>query len=167
MKSLLFILASIISASNTFATSGDIFVGEWVNTDAQGIPRIVISKKGNSWRIQAWGRCSPTPSDWGETGLHLVADSAGGKEYRCCFAKWEKQHADTYFTIKLQGTGSHYYTKVIEGKETEFRADVPQIMIESITVFKDKSKRANYRKLSLLHKKQEVKLEENSSTEKQ
>lgn len=155
MKRLLHVFVSILAMSYAFgASSEEEFKGEWINTDTQGIPRIVIRKGGDVWKIHAWGRCTPDPCDWGETTLHLIGDSVGAKEFKRGFAKWEKDFADHFLLIRFEGTGSDYYTKEINGEKIPVRADVPQILVETIALFKDKNGRSNYRKVSLLHKRQ-------------
>ena len=153
MKRFLPMFVSILAVSYAFGASEDNFKGEWINTDTQGITRVVIRQEGDVWKIRAWGRASPNPIDWGETTLHLIGDSAGAKEFKRGFAKWEMGFADTFLLIRFEGTGSDYYTEEINGEKVHFRADVPQILIENITLFKDKSGRSNFRKVSLLHKK--------------
>jgi len=56
-------------------------VGTWVNVNAatRDIVRVVLTDKGGTLEVQAFGACSPTPCNWGQVaGLAYAASVAGG-----------------------------------------------------------------------------------------
>ena len=56
-------------------------VGTWVNVNAatRDIVKIVLTNKGGSLGVHAYGACSPTPCDWGQVpGQAYAASVAGG-----------------------------------------------------------------------------------------
>ncbi len=69
----LLVLLSLV-ASEAAAQTGESspFVGEWRNLASwtRGIVRIDIHQTNGRFFVQVWGRCHPSPCDWGE----VVAD---------------------------------------------------------------------------------------------
>ena len=60
-------------------------VGTWINTDKAtgGIAKLILSQEGNSFFVQAFGACAPSPCDWGRVegrvyslGVSLQAGAA-------------------------------------------------------------------------------------------
>lgn len=58
--------ANTINAEVLFSTFTSLD-GEWTNTDPNALPTLLIS--GNTTKLRAWGKCSPTNCDWGTTTL--------------------------------------------------------------------------------------------------
>ncbi len=75
---LMILLTSTLSAKDIESASAnitaDIFStftsldGKWTNTDQNALPTLLIS--GNSTKLRAWGKCSPTNCDWGTTKIY-------------------------------------------------------------------------------------------------
>src|SRR6185436_16430557 len=89
-----------------------------------GTTRLVIWQEEKTWRIQAWGRCSPTDCDWGKVELKCLGDHASDPVAKYGLAHWDKGFSDTYMTLRLE-------------KE--------KLRAETFTCFKDKSGRSDYR----------------------
>lgn len=111
--------------SSSLVVAADPFVGKWVNTDEMtgGVTRLEVEKKGDGWAIQAWGKCHPTDCDWGKAPLHLLADF-GDTEMKYGLAHWDAGFSEKHATL---------------------RADKGELVVETYTVYKDKSGRSNYR----------------------
>ena len=91
--------------------------GMWVNPhqDTRGLTKLEITKNGDKWQMQAWGRCHPEDCEWGKVDLHLLAASAGSKDQTHAFAKWEPGFKTQYVVIQIE-------------KE--------QLLVQTISVFK-------------------------------
>jgi len=59
--------ASTSNAEALFSTFTSLD-GKWTNTDPKSLPTLLIS--GNTTRLRAWGKCSPTNCDWGTTKIY-------------------------------------------------------------------------------------------------
>lgn len=66
-----------ISAEALFSTFSSLD-GKWTNTDPNALPTLLVS--GNSTKLRAWGKCTPTNCDWGTTTL-----SKHGAGFRAVF----------------------------------------------------------------------------------
>lgn len=83
--------------------------GMWYNTDpSKGI--VALKFGGNDLRrtVQAWGKCSPRPCDWGTTPVQ----SAGRGTYSATFSSQvatRKLSMKMISTYKLQVTAVYYY----------------------------------------------------------
>ena len=159
MKRMKFYVVILLSSASVLSSVGYCrnqkdFIGTWISTDKSngGIIKIRIEEDPNGWTIQAWGRCIPKPCDWDKTTFYLVGDSAASETLSYGFAHWEQDFKDTYIFMRFEGHASIYTTKEINGKEVKIRREVPQIIVESISIFKDNSGRSNYRSVILLHK---------------
>ncbi|MFL6468025.1 MAG: hypothetical protein ACJ72Z_08715, partial [Pyrinomonadaceae bacterium] len=100
--------------------------GEWVNVDTgtRSLTRLVVSKAGKAWGIEAWGKCHPTDCVWGATVLTPVGSSVEDFSFTRGFAVWNAGFATKYVTLTLN-----------EGRMT----------VETVTIFRDPSGRANTR----------------------
>jgi hypothetical protein len=65
-KTVLAVLFSILAAPAAFAQISR-FTGDWVNTNPNtgGIVRIQVTAAGANVHVHIWGKCSPSPCDWG------------------------------------------------------------------------------------------------------
>jgi len=117
-------LALLLGSS--LSVAADPFAGKWVNTDEKtdSITRLQIKAEGDSWVIQAWGKCHPTDCDWGKAPLHVLGDSPGDKEMKYGLAHWDHKFADAYITLHFE-----------KG----------ELVPETYEVYKDKSGRSNFR----------------------
>lgn len=104
----------------------DRFLGEWVNVDGAtgGITRVSITQSLTGWTVRAFGACSPTDCEWGETPLYLVGDSVDSTSYDRGYAIWDFGFAVSYVSFRIEGS---------------------QLESESFTIFQDGSGRSNYR----------------------
>lgn len=103
------------------------FMGTWINTDSNtsGITKLVISQRGRSLNIQAFGKCQPTDCDWGTTQLITYGNNVQDRNHQFATASYNKSFAETLLTLKLNSRGN-------------------QINLESFTEFTDNSNRQNY-----------------------
>ena len=62
----LFVAAALAIATPAFAGADD-WVGHWVNSNLStaNLVSIDITKPGANLRVHPWGKCTPTPCDWG------------------------------------------------------------------------------------------------------
>lgn len=116
----------ILIAGVSLGADANPFAGKWVNMDAdtRGITRLSVETNGDEWEVEAWGSCQPKECEWGKTQLHQLGDSVDDKEMKYGFAHWDSGHADTHVT---------------------FRIEKGRLMVETYTIFKDKSERSSYR----------------------
>ena len=79
--------ALVAFTSPAFAETKAHYFGHWVNEDAatKNIVYIDISNgPGNKIRVHAYGKCTPTPCDWGTVFADRIPDGSGFK-YRAAF----------------------------------------------------------------------------------
>jgi hypothetical protein len=126
----------------TALAGGSALEGTWGNPDKAtgGITKMVISKSGSNYVIQAWGKCSPNDCDWGKANLHLIASCPASTNVSSALATWDQGHAMQYMVLQIEPAHPN-----------------AQVLVQTFTVFKDASKRSNFRALYLLQK--EVKVE--------
>jgi tetratricopeptide (TPR) repeat protein len=117
---------SITKKSDAVSRKSSDMLGVWVNTDPDtgGITKIAIYEKDGATLIRAFGSCSPKDCDLGSTEFHALGDTARSMEFPYGFATWNSGFAVYYFTLKL---------------------DNDKISVTNSTIFKDKSRRTNYR----------------------
>jgi len=65
----------LVFSSVSFAGLNN-FAGTWknVNTRTKGITKLVISVKGRTATVHAWGKCQPRDCDWGTVRAHYDRD---------------------------------------------------------------------------------------------
>jgi hypothetical protein len=80
------------------------FLGEWVNADNEartGINRVEVTKKDDTWWIEAWGYgVGATEAPWGKVKLDLFGDNVLSKALPYGFATWETKPGVNHVTIK-------------------------------------------------------------------
>ena len=115
-----------LSCMKTSYAQLDEMVGVWVNTDraTRGTTKIAIHEKDGATLIRAFGACSPTDCDLGSTDFHMLGDSVQSTKLPYGFATWDSGFAVSHFTLKLEND---------------------TMSVSTFTIFKDKSKRTNYR----------------------
>ncbi len=114
---------------STWSQAADRFLGQWVNVDeaTENLTRIEITKTdGDGLLIQAWGAGGRGGEiDQGKVPLTLLADSAGSRDMKYGYATWDHKFAEMHVTLRLEKSWV--------------------MTVEDFTIFKDKSKRSNYR----------------------
>ncbi len=66
------LLALILASSDVQPASPDALVGSWINQAATpNITQVVVRRDGADLLVHAWGKCTPTDCDWGETKIAL------------------------------------------------------------------------------------------------
>lgn len=99
--------------------------GTWNNCDkhTRNLVKVVITSKGDTLLVHAYGACVPTPCDWGEVkGLAYASSVAGGPAVAFS-ALYSFGFKDTILTGHLDGAS---------------------LVVEDFNTFKDGSGRANY-----------------------
>jgi hypothetical protein len=104
----------------------DGFLGKWANVDEKtaGLTRIEVSKNDDGWKIQAWGAAAGKEIDQGSVVLHLLGDTAVDATMKYGFASWDHNFKEMHLTLRLENV---------------------QLIVEDFNIFKDKSRRSNYR----------------------
>ena len=110
--------------------------GEWVNVDprTRGLTRLVISRSEKGWNISAWGNCHPRDCVWGSVVIAPVGSSVDDHSFYQGFAVWRAGFATKYVTLKL---------------------DNVHLQAEVITIFCDRSGRANFRSVDRFQRGEE------------
>lgn len=105
------------------------FLGEWVNinSDTDGITRLIISSSYQGTKIRAFGQCHPHDCDWGTTELRLVVENQYSNHPTFAIARWDKDFAEKALILHLTDNA---------------------LTVEQYTVFTDDSGRSNYRNVS-------------------
>jgi hypothetical protein len=124
------------------------FTGTWGASDGRtdGLLRLEIGTEGTRWTIRAWSECEiryeaarrasadaesdpdhPPPYDPPPLAtLHLLADTVCDNEMKYGIAFWDFGFMETHLTLLLEGD---------------------ELIAEDFNVFKDDSRRSNYRTL--------------------
>jgi len=69
------LLALILVSSDVQPASPNAIVGSWINQSATpGITQVVVRREGADLLVHAWGECTPTDCDWGETKIAVWND---------------------------------------------------------------------------------------------
>lgn len=137
MCSIVILFVFVLAGSELSATGQTVHIeGDWVNVDSStgGITRLVISKTETGWGIEAWGKCHPKDCVWGSVVLDPLGSSVADYSFKQGFAVWNAGFATTYVTLILT-----------RGRLTA----------ETITIFRDRSGRANYRKVEMFQRTEE------------
>ena len=100
-------------------------LGTWVNVNAatRDIVRVVLSEKGSSLHVHAFGACSPTPCDWGDVAGQAYAASVSGGATVAFSANYAFGFKNTMLTGHLDGV---------------------HLIVEDFNVFHDGSGRSPY-----------------------
>jgi hypothetical protein len=107
--------------------------GEWVSISprTRGITRIVISAESDGHIVEAWGKCHPTDCAWGRTQLTRVGKSVEDRSFTSGYAVWEPGFASKHVLLLLERR---------------------MLRVETVTVFKDRSRRSSYRVVEYLRR---------------
>lgn len=134
-------LASVSKRRQTSIT------GTWGASDdrTEGLLRLEISTEGTTWTIRAWADCDvrnealylselqawrgdpdhqPEPISPPVATLHLLADTVCDTEMKYGIAFWDHGFKETHLTLRFEGD---------------------ELIAEDFNVFKDGSRRSNYR----------------------
>ena len=127
-------LCSVAGQEKAASSPQERLVGGWVNADkdTRGLKRLAVAKKDDTWSIEAWGSGGGGEIPWGKTSLALLGDSAGSKDLPYGFASWDPGFAVTHLTLRLEKD---------------------ELVVDTFTIFKDKSGRSNYRSVQRFKKK--------------
>ncbi len=114
---------SVAGSSTAIDSGASQFIGSWENPVSwtQGIVRIDIHQEHEQLKVQVWGRCHPTPCDWGVKSPELFI----------AHTNWK--------TISLRLT----YGRDNEGIETDLLLRLesgPRLRAETYTTFIDDRK---------------------------
>lgn len=131
---LLFVAAAVLfTLPQTVSSQEPDLVGEWVtiNPRTRGITRIVVSKSDSGWAVQTFGKCHPYDCDWGWVELHPVGASVEDHSFASWFAVWDPGFATKFVTM-------------VRTEDT--------LTVETVSIFKDCSRRGNYRLREVLRR---------------
>jgi hypothetical protein len=105
------------------------FVGDWINVDTKtsGTARLKISDEKQILKIRGWGNCTPGECDWGAVRLHLFRSQENPRRFDYGFASWDWRFAECHMVLHL---------------------DQNVLLVDSYTIFKDKSGRTDYRSVA-------------------
>lgn len=115
----------MLSASAVFGQLSDL-KGEWesISPYTRGITRVIITSDPNGDSIEAWGKCHPRDCGWGKTLLSRVGKSVDDHSFNRGYAIWEPGFASKYMLLTI---------------------DRRMLRIETVTIFRDRSRRSSYR----------------------
>jgi hypothetical protein len=113
----------------TDATGGPVdsspLVGTWINTDKAtgGIVKLILSQEGNSFFVQAFGACAPSPCDWGKVEGRVYSSGVDSQEGMAFTARYDFGFMETSLAVYLKSG---------------------ILVLDSFNTFKDGSRRSNY-----------------------
>jgi len=112
------------------------FVGNWINVSPSGnLPRVQINSIPGGVTVHIWGKCTPTPCDWGTQPGLLYSPNAATNPLTGAVAvtsSFPQSFARRTVVIRPLGTN--------------------QIEVEVYTEFTDHSGRHNYVDRNVLHR---------------
>jgi hypothetical protein len=78
MRKFVIVVLFTLFAAPAFAQLGR-FTGNWHNTNpaSGGLIRLVVTAAGPNVSVHAWGKCTPTPCDWGTRPAIVYAPNVG------------------------------------------------------------------------------------------
>lgn len=119
-------LAALVLLSQAASANELIALGKWknVNPETNGMVELDIQKYDQKLFINAWGSCSPTNCEWGETDFHMLSSAVGKPPLAQAIARWDNDFSQRTFTFKAEGR---------------------KLLIESFVVFTDDSGRSPYK----------------------
>ena len=137
MKRLAFLVVIFLAGSLANYAQGTELEGEWVamSPRTRGITKIVITAESDRHIVEAWGRCHPTDCAWGRTELTRIGKSVEDQTFRSGYAIWEPGFASKYVMISL---------------------DRRLLRVETVNVFRDRSRRSSYRIVEYLRRPDET-----------
>ena len=131
-------LLFVIFLVGSFASYGQAteLEGEWVSMSprTRGITKIVITSESDGHVVEAWGRCHPTDCAWGRTALTRVGKSVEDNSFTSGYAIWEPGFASKYVLLSI---------------------DRRMLRVETVNVFRDRSRRSSYRVVEYLRRFEE------------
>ncbi len=100
-------------------------VGTWINTDKAtgGIVKLILSKEGDSFFVQAFGACSPAPCDWGKVEGAVYSSGVDSQEGMAFTASYDFGFMETSLAVYLKSG---------------------ILVLDSFNTFKDGSHRSDY-----------------------
>ncbi len=132
-------LALAILVLTSFAGRGQSteLEGEWVSISprTRGITKIVITAEPDGHIVEAWGKCHPTDCAWGRTELTRIGKSVEDDTFASGFAVWEPAFASKHVLLSLERR---------------------LLRVETVTVFRDRSRRSSYRIVEYLRRPEET-----------
>lgn len=133
MRQAFLVVGLLLTLSFTAQAQAHGLEGEWVsvNDRTRGITRIRISQDEAGLVIEAWGKCHPTDCVWGGVRLQPVGDHVDDFRSARGFAIWDPGFATKYVNLV-----SHRN----------------RLIVEVTTIFKDDSRRANFRMVETLRR---------------
>lgn len=125
-------LSFFLIAGSVISIRADI-EGEWVNVDpnTRGITRLMITRSNSRWSIAAWGKCHPRDCVWGSTILEPLGGTVEDFSFEQGFAMWNAGFATKYITVSI---------------------DSSRLMAQTVTIFRDRSRRANVRSIDVFQR---------------
>ena len=129
---ILFIFVTSVFAMPQIVSGQDAgLAGDWraANPRTRGITRILVSGAETGSSVRAFGKCHPNDCDWGLATLYPVGDSVEDHSFNRGFAVWDSGFATKFVTITKLGDC---------------------LAVETVTIFKDRSGRANFRMREVL-----------------
>ena len=114
------------------------FAGEWINVDEQtrSIKRIVITKEGDKLLLNTWGSGGggTTEIPHKQRKLLIVGSNVGDMSPNYGFASYDAGFKDVHNVVHLE---------------------MDRLILESFNIFKDESRRTNYRVREVFKRKKE------------
>ena len=136
MKRLALLLVTFFVGSFANYGQGTELEGEWVSISprTRGITKIVITSEPDGHIVEAWGKCHPTDCAWGRTGLARLGKNVEDQSFTSGYAIWEPGFASKYVLLSL---------------------DRRLLRVETVNVFRDRSRRSSYRIVEYLRRPEE------------
>jgi hypothetical protein len=112
--------------ASSAVAQGNPLVGKWVSVDppARTALTLVISGMDGRLQVDGFGKCQPTDCEWGIVDLLPVGASIADRRPADAFATWTHDRLTKHVLIRRDGQ---------------------QLAVDVITIFKDGSRRSNYR----------------------
>jgi hypothetical protein len=131
-RSALLIVTFLVLSTASYA-QGTELEGEWVSMSprTRGITRILVTSEADGHFVEAWGKCHPTDCAWGRTVLTRVGKSVEDQSFTSGYAIWEPVFASKYVLLSL---------------------DRRMLRVETVNVFRDRSRRSSYRVVEYLRR---------------
>jgi hypothetical protein len=133
VKKIILIGIIMLIVNPVFGAGVNQFHGNWKNIDTKtgGITRVNIRITGQNIVLQVWGKCSPRDCDWGRVPAYAYTSSVSGDiaaNTEALSASFNNGFSEVILIMKLQSNN--------------------RLVIETFTLFKDKSGRNHYQSVS-------------------
>ena len=118
--------SQMVAQAKRTPQSADQRPSEWLNPDAntRGLTRLLIAQSDKQLTVNGWGKCHPTDCEWGPVELQMLGDHVEDDRLTYGFATWDHKFSVVHLTMKFENQ---------------------EMLVQSYTIFKDGSGRANYR----------------------